>query len=87
MITLNKKKHHEFGNELENKLKSLVIAFKTEEIDENSGEELFIVDGGTKISGEEELRSWLRKLESDLKWTRSLSGDACFRDPETGETC
>lgn len=87
MITLNKKKHHEFGEELESKLKSLVIAFKTEEIDENSDDELFIVDGGKKISGKEELEMWLRQLESELRWTRSLSGDACFIDPNSGKTC
>ena len=87
MITLKKKKNHDFGEELESKLKSLVIAFKTEEIDENSNDELFIVDGGKKISGKEELEMWLRQLESELKWTRSLSGDACFIDSKTGETC
>lgn len=87
MITLNKKKDHELGDELQSRLESLVIAFKTEMIDENSEDELFIVDGGQKISGEENLESWLRQLEAELKWTRSLSGDACFIDPKTNETC
>lgn len=87
MITLNKKINNEFGDELESKLQNLVIAFKTKVIDENSEDEVFIIDGGKKISGKAELESWFRQLESELRWTRSLSGDACFIDPATGNTC
>src|SRR5690625_4752837 len=72
MITLKKKRNHEFGNELKDRLESLVVAFKTEEIAESAEDDLYIVDGGKKISGRENLESWLLELESDLKWSRSL---------------
>lgn len=87
MITLKKKRNHEFGSELKDKLESLVIAFKTEEIDETADEDLFIVDGGKKIRGRKNLESWLLELEAELKWSRSLSGDSCYIDPKTNETC
>src|SRR5690625_7690240 len=67
MITLKKKRNHEFGNELKDRLESLVVAFKTEEIAESAEDDLYIVDGGKKISGRENLESWLLELESDLK--------------------
>lgn len=87
MITLKKKRNHEFGNELKDRLESLVVAFKTEDIAESAEDDLYIVDGGKKISGRENLESWLLELESDLKWSRSLSGDSCYIDPKTQETC
>src|SRR5690625_5660454 len=63
MITLKKKRNHEFGNELKDRLESLVVAFKTEEIAESAEDDLYIVDGGKKISGRENLESWLRSEE------------------------
>ena len=47
----------------------------------------FIVDGGEKIEGDEKITSWMRELQGDLEWERSLTGDACYLDPETGEVC
>lgn len=86
MITLHRRKTDPKADKIEQKFKDLVLAYRVEDMPEdNSGP--FIVDGGKKIEGEEEIMSWLQELEGDLKWERSLTGDGCYIDPRSGEVC
>lgn len=47
----------------------------------------FISDGGQVISGKKNIENWLTGLKKELKWQRSVSGDGCYIDPDSGETC
>jgi len=87
MITLYKKRNSEFGNEVDQKLNDLVISYETEELPEEIETEVFIIESEKKIKGKQAIEEWLYQLEDELRWQRSLSGDACYLDPDTGETC
>lgn len=86
MITLHRHKIDPKAEEIEQKFKDLVLAYSVETLPEDESGP-FIVDGDKKIEGVEEITAWLRELQSDLEWERSLTGDACYLDPETGEVC
>lgn len=86
MITLHKTSVDEFGNELQSKLEELILAFHTEILPDGESD-TYVIDGEKKITGQEDLEKWLSELEKELKIQRSISGDACYKDPETGEVC
>lgn len=86
MITLHRHKDNEQAAKIEEKLQDLVLAYQVEKIDDQESEP-FIVDGGGKIQGEEELEVWFRELESELKWQRSITGDGCYIHPHSGKIC
>lgn len=71
---------------IEEKLKDLVLAYRVEEV-KGSQTEPFIEDGGKKVQGEEQLKTWFRELENELSWQRSLSGDGCYIHPDSGKIC
>lgn len=89
MITLYRKPNDPKADEIEVRFEDLILAYKTEVIEGSSTEENLpkIEDGDTIISGDREIEEWLTKLEADLKWQRSLSGDGCFIDPKSGKIC
>lgn len=86
MITLYRQKDDQQAAKIEEKLQDLVLAYQVEEI-EGEKSDLFIEDGGEKIQGKEEIETWFRELEGELKWQRSISGDGCYINPETGNVC
>lgn len=90
MIKLHRKKKDPKADELEQELNDLVLAFKTvEHTDDNS--ELpklpYIEESDQIIQEVEAIDNWLLELKKELDWQRSLSGDACYIHPETGEIC
>lgn len=89
MIILHKKENDTRSTEIEDTLNNLVLAFKTVNHTESEApEELpYIEDSNKTISGDEAINEWIIELEGDLKWQRSLSGDACYIDPKTGKVC
>jgi len=87
MITLYKKRDSQFGDEVRKKLNDLVISYKEKELPIDSPAGVFIMESGKKIEGRRGIDEWLIRLEKELSWQRSLSGDGCYIDPETGETC
>lgn len=87
MITLCKKRDSQFGDEVRKKLNDLVISYKEKEIPEGGSSGVIIIESGKKIEGKRQIDEWLSQLEKELSWQRSLSGDGCYIDPETGETC
>jgi hypothetical protein len=85
MITLKRNEHDSEADRIEDRLKYLVVAYKTvidPEIDSS-----YIEESGNKVIQGANMESWFRQLESELSWQRSLSGDGCFIDPETGNIC
>lgn len=86
MITLYRNKDDEQGGKIEERLQDLVLAYNVEELEDHQ-KSPFIEDGGTKVQGEEELEKWFRQLESELNWQRSISGDGCYIDPDSGKVC
>jgi len=86
MITLHRKKNDKRADEIEQKLKDLVVAYRVEDLD-NEQEDLFIKESGKRIKEKQELEEWFRELEGELKWQRSISGDGCYIHPESGKVC
>lgn len=86
MITLHRHNTDSKAEKIEQKFKDLVLAYHVETLPEDESGP-FIVDSGKRIEGEDELETWFRKLESELNWQRSLSGDGCYIHPESGEIC
>jgi len=87
MITLYKKRDSQFGDKVREKLIDLVVSYEEKELPEDGSSGVFIMDSGKKIEGRRAIDDWLTQLEKELSWQRSLSGDGCYIDPETGETC
>lgn len=89
MITLHRKKDDLKSEELEQKLKDMVLAYKIEhhQPDETTYSLPYIQDGDSIISQENEIEEWVLELEAELKWHRSLSGDGCFIHPDSGKIC
>lgn len=89
MITLHRKKEDSKSEELDQKLKDMVLAYKTVHHQENNSDYNlpYIEDGDSIISEEQEIEEWVLKLQAELKWQRSLSGDGCFIDPDSGKVC
>jgi hypothetical protein len=87
MITLFKNTGDTFAEEIQEALDDLVISYNVEDLAEVSDQNTHIKDGKTIVEGQERIKSWIRELESELKWQRSLSGDGCYIDPETGDSC
>ncbi|MEX0780816.1 MAG: hypothetical protein WD491_15125 [Balneolales bacterium] len=87
MITLHRKPKDPSSVELEEKLNDLVIAFETEDHAGADNGMPYIEESGNKIEGKEAIEDWLKTLQDELQWQRSLSGDGCYIDPKSGETC
>ena len=87
MIVLHKKEKDELSDQLEERLNKLVISFKTMNHEDEVTKLPFIEEDGEKYKEEKEIEKWLRDLESDLNWQRSLSGDGCYINPKSGKTC
>lgn len=89
MITLIRKPDDPKADEIESRFDDLILAYKTNVTDNGTQDEQLpkIKDGDTIISGQEEIEKWLRELEADLNWQRSLSGDGCYIDPGSGKIC
>ncbi len=94
MIELHRYKNDDYADKLEHRLEELVLAYRTvthTEPDTQTGEQEtslpYLDENGTMITGKEEINSYLRELSNELKEQRSISGDACYIDPQTGEIC
>ena len=85
MIKLIRQYDDPMADEIESRFKDLILSYKTEISEDNDLPK--IVDGDTTLSNKGEIEEWLRELESELKWQRSLSGDGCYIDPESGKVC
>lgn len=87
MIVLHRCKNHNESDKLEEKLKEMVISFTIEYHDLTEVGLPFIEEDGNEYREGDELKDWLRELEAELNWQRSLSGDGCYIDPKNGKIC
>ena len=85
MIKLIRQEEDPKADEIESRFKDLILSYETEISEDNDLPK--IVDGDTTLSDKDEIEEWLRELESELKWQRSLSGDGCYIDPKSGKVC
>jgi len=90
MITLYRAEKNREADKIEEKLKELVVSFQTEivsDIDKADSVLPYIVEGDKRISGDSNLDKYITELERELHIQRSITGDACYIDPDTGEIC
>lgn len=90
MIVLHRRKKDTYADELEDKLRNLVVAYRTAIHEQGStGTESlpYINESGKIIAGKNEINQYFVDLEKELAWQRSLSGDGCYIDPESGKVC
>ena len=87
MIKLFRHKNDKEADAIQNRFEQLVLAYGLEYLDEEDSPGFYIKDGGQKIKKGEQLAAWLGQLEAELIQQRSLTGDACYIDPETGQVC
>lgn len=94
MIELHRYKTDKYADKIELRLEELVLAYKTvihSDTDTNPGNSdhslPYLIENEAMISGKEEIKTYLRELSNELKEQRSVSGDACYIDPQTGEIC
>lgn len=90
MIELHRLKSDAESDNIEQAFRELSLAYKTETYSD-SGDTTDqlpqIKDGDNWVSGPGEIEKWLNELRSELEWQRSLSGDGCYIDPESGDVC
>jgi len=88
MIKLHLKDTDAEGSKIRHQLEELCLAFEIKTYPNNSGKPLPAVEEGNElITEKKELDTWLNNLRAELTYQRSLSGDGCYIDPETGEVC
>lgn len=87
MIKLIRQADDPKADELESRFDDLILSYKTEVSDDLNSNLPKIKDGDTIITGDEEIEKWLRELEDELSWQRSLSGDGCYINPKSGNVC
>lgn len=89
MIVLHRNSKDSYADAIEDRFKDLVLSYQSKMYTSDQTDKTLpqIEDGDRRISGEKEIEHWLIKLEAELKWQRSLSGDGCYIDPESGNVC
>jgi len=72
----------------------MVLAYRTVTEDKTIKQELpadiklpVIKENGTIVNGKEKIERYLLELESELNYSRSVSGDGCYYDPDSGKLC
>lgn len=73
------------ADEIEERLKDMVAAY---EVVKNITTELpYLLENGNVIKGDKTISRFLEGLEKDMNWSRSISADACYLDPDGGMVC
>lgn len=85
MLTLVRPIESRLADEIEEQLKNMVAAY---EVMANVATSLpYLLESGKVIKGEEALDEFLQSYERELNWSRSISADACYLDPDGGMVC
>lgn len=90
MIEFHRLQKNDLSDEISTMLQDMVVAYRTKTYSDSSSSSHslpHIREGDTIISGEKELREYLHNLDRELQQQRSITGDGCYIDPETGEVC
>jgi hypothetical protein len=91
----HKHKTDHFTDWVEDKLKDMVLAHKIIVVDDDSilpngvsPKNLPILsDGHDSWSSQEEIKRMLDDLHQDLKFSRGITSDACYIDPDNPDEC
>lgn len=85
MLTLVRPEESQLADEIEEQLKEMVVAH---EVLANAATTLpYLLESGKVIKGKEDLNKFLLTLEKELNWSRSISADSCYLDPDGGMVC
>ncbi len=99
MIELHRPEQDKFADEIDDRLNAMVVAFRSvvhpgspDSDRQNSSPQTstplpHIRESGKMISRKEEIFTWLDELDRELQQQRSVSGDSCYIDPESGKIC
>ncbi|MFO8030745.1 MAG: hypothetical protein R6U28_12870 [Cyclonatronaceae bacterium] len=92
MIELHRLHNDLKADEIEDQLKEMVVAHRVHRYSEEnppSGDISLpcLREGEKIISGQEDTDRFLEELAKFMKVQHTISSDACYIDPETGETC
>ena len=75
----------QLADEIEERLKDMVAAY---EVVKNITTQLpYLLENGNVIKGKDTISKFLEGLEKDINWSRSISADACYLDPDGGMVC
>lgn len=84
MLIVHRSYPDSFADEVEERLKNLVVAYAVEE-DTTDGARL--TQSGRTYSEREEVRVFLDELEEEVLEGRQFQSDACYLDPDAPEQC
>ena len=85
MLTLIRPLQSKLADEIEHQLKGMVAAY---EVMQNVATTLpYLLESGNVIKGKEAIQHFLETLEKELDWSRSISSDSCYLDPDGGQVC
>lgn len=87
MIELHAIQDDNFSKRLQERLKDLVVAHEIILHGSDEIERPFIKEGEQVFESKEEIEEWFLQLEKELNWQRSISGDGCYIDPDSGKVC
>ena len=85
MITLLRNKNDKSADAVEEKFSDLVLAYRV--VINNEIKNFIVKDGEDQYMPGKDFDNWLQQIELELKTQRSLSGDGCYIDPQTGMVC
>ncbi len=85
MLTLIRPLNSKLADDIEHQLKNMVAAY---EVIHNAANSLpYLLETGNVIKGKEAIQKFLETLEKELNWSRSISSDSCYLDPDGGQVC
>lgn len=95
MIKFYRQEKNKFTNWVEEKLEDMVLAHELIDVHEDRSlpdgitqEDLpALSDGHESWTSQNGIKEFLEKLHQDLKFSRSLTSDACYVDPDNPEEC
>jgi len=95
MITLYFRQNSKEGRALKERMDDLSLAYESRELQAGEQPDSLpedtslpaIKENRTIVTGQDNLNAYLRELEKELSFSRSISADACYVDPDSGKLC
>ncbi len=97
MFTFYHQTSDEFTRWVKDKLKEMVVAHKIINVDGlgdtvlpdsiSTNELPLLSDSHEQWTSQEEIKAFLEELQQDLKFSRSITSDSCYIDPENPLEC
>jgi len=87
MITLHRPGESSFADKIEESFGDMTLNYATKIHADSSGETWIEDDKEGNIHGPEAIDDYLFRLRTGLEQEHSITADACYIDPDSGETC